>query len=448
VRRQGIEVESERYSGRSIIVPVLEWAPHRYRPMRMVHSFLLAFLALGVGFNLSVAKAGTLPEPRNVNVQLGPVSPHWILYFIFEPTAETSKYVLFDADNAEYKAWITAGYIPSLSVTPDGRQIVTADTFITGPERLRKDYISFYDSRNFGFSSKIDIPNTRAMMGSDNRTAIIGDGRILLMYTFTPASGITVVDIAKKSVVGNVDTTGCALLYSTGDSHVSMICGDGGFLTLKFDSNGQVVKRVRTKPLFDPNVDPLHENAAVIGHTFYFVSYLGDIYPVDLSGDEPVLRDRWSLTPRDRNKSPNPKANKPDEPWRPGGEQMLAGHAGRGELYVLMHPVSMSGKNDQKFPGTEAWVYDVGKKTRTRQIKLNGFMNTIFVTSDDKPLMVTGGADLLHGGHESDLPVSRQAIPSISDIQVYNAASGDFLREFKEIGISYGFRAAPGNEVK
>jgi len=397
-------------------------------------------------------RAGTLPEPLNQNTKIGPVSPHWILFFIFEPTAETSKYVLFDADNAEYKAWLTAGYIPSMSASPDGRQIYIADTFLEGPERLRKDYVSFYDTRDYSFIAKIDMPRTRAMMGSDNRSTVIGDGRFLLIYTFTPASGITVIDIAKRAVVGSVDTTGCSLLYSTGHSHATMICGDGGLLTVVFDSNGRVVKRIRTKPFFDPNTDPLHENATVIGGMHYFVSYLGDVYPVDLSGEEPVVHGHWALAPRAATE-PSASSDKKDGSkgeglWRPGGEQFLASHAGRGELYVLMHPVAMSGPNDQKFPGTEVWVYDIASKARTRRIKVDGLMNTIIVTADDQPLIVMGGSDLLHGGHEADLPASRQAIPIVSDIQIYSAATGTFLREFKEIGITYGMRPAPGNEVK
>lgn len=405
-------------------------------------SALCLLVLIGVGHGSPQAQAEPGPEPLSETLELGPVSPHWVLYFMFEPSAEISKYVLFDADTANYKAWITTGYLPSLQQSPDGRELYVADTFLDGPERLRRDVVSFYDTRDYSFSAKIEMPrNRRAMMGPQFRTALVNEGRLLLVFNF-PRHGVSVIDTRARTVVAEVETPGCSLLYPTGERGVSMICGDGGLLTLQFDSGGQVREQVKSEPFFDPNVDPVHENAAVIGGTWYFLSYSGDVYPVDLSGDEPVFHEVLALL---GSETRQPSENDDSGPWRPGGVQPIAAHASRGEIYVLMHPVAMSGAHDHTFPGTEVWVFDTANGERLRRLPLNDLMNTVFVTADDEPLMVTSGISLLYGGEDAQVPGNREVIPTVSSIQVYDAATGEYLREMKEAGMTYYFETAPGS---
>ena len=38
-------------------------------------------------------------------------------------------------------------------------------------------------------------------------------------------------------------------------------------LTLHLDSNGRLAKRISSEPFFDPDVDPVNENAAALGRT-------------------------------------------------------------------------------------------------------------------------------------------------------------------------------------
>jgi hypothetical protein len=105
----------------------------------------------------------------------------------------------------------------------------------------------------------------------------------------------------------------------------------------------------------------------------------------------------------------------------------------------------MSGQNDHAFPGTEVWVFDAAGKTLKRRIPLKAMANTVYVTLDDHPLMITSGISVLHGDRDSKIPPAMQVMGLTSDIQVYDAATGEFLREAKELGMTYYFQAAPGS---
>ena len=63
--------------------------------------------------------------------------------------------------------------------------------------------------------------------------------------------------------------------------------------------------------------------------------------------------------------------------------QLAATHAGRGELYVIVHPTSWSeGKGDHDFPGPEVWVYDVETRQRVRRLKLGFEIRYDFIYPD------------------------------------------------------------------
>ena len=434
--------------------------PTRYALWRNTGSWCLGVLCL-LTIIASAAPSGADPphglQPHNI--ELGSPSPHWVLYGMFESQAETSKYVLLDADTAKYKAWLSTGFLPSLQQSPDGREIYVADTYLDGPERLRRDVLSIYDASDYSFSSKLEMPeNSRAMMGPRATTALIDDGRFLVLFTFTPATGIRVMDTSARRFVAEVATPGCSLVYPTGKRGVSMLCGDGRMPTLHFDSSGQLTKRVTGEPFFDPDVDPVQENAGVIEGTWYFPSYSGKIYPVDLSRDEPVFHEPWALVDHDSEPKeeragfmskllPFLGQGKEEGSWHPGGVQLISTHAERGELFVLMHPRALSGDaNDHAFPGKEVWVYDISTKARTRRIKLNSLTNAIHVTADDQPLLVTAGVSVLHGeGKESHAPVAEEVVPVFSIVEVYDAVAGDYLRETKDTGIVWSIEAVSGS---
>jgi len=83
---------------------------------------------------------------------------------------------------------------------------------------------------------------------------------------------------------------------------------------------------------------------------FAFLSFLGEVHPVDFRGAQPTFAPTWSLV------SAAEKGR-----WRPGADQVGAIHRALGRLYVPMHP---GGEGTHKDGGTEIWVFDVASHQR------------------------------------------------------------------------------------
>jgi len=391
---------------------------------------------------------GGLPtEPTNVYKQLGPPSPHWVMYYAWD-AFEVSRHVILDADAAELKAHLSTGMFSSALPSSDGRQLYVADSMSHGPARTRRDYISVYDTNDYSLSRTLDLPkNRRALMGPISRIALVDDDRFLVVFNFTPGTGISVIDMETLSLVSEIETPGCYLTFPTGDRGVSMLCGDGRLLTVHLDAEGALDRRIISEPFFDPDVDPIMENGVEVGGTWYFPSRTGDVYPVDLSGEEPAFHEPWPLAgpPNTTDTSEATQATEGGgNAWLPGAPiQMAASNSLRGEFYVLMHPVEMSGgQGDFTFPGTEVWVYDAAKQNRTRRIVLENMATTIYVTADENPLLVASVIDPDHAVASDDGSVGK-LIPTL---EIYDAVTGEYLRRFADPGMAMVYvMGAPGS---
>jgi methylamine dehydrogenase heavy chain len=216
-----------------------------------------------------------------------------------------------------------------------------------------------------------------------------------------------------------------------------MLCGDGRLLTLHLDAEGQLAKRLVSEPFFNPDVDPIMPNGSDINGVWYFPSYDGMVYPVDLSKEVPTFGNPWPLG--DEVATDEAEA----ERWMPGGPLLLMGsNPPRNELYVLMHPVSMSqGVGDFGFPGTEVWVFDAERQVRVRRQALRNMATNIFVTADEKPLLLASVID------PERYVASEDGVQKVLvTVEVYDAVTGEYLRRFSDPGAAIvRMRAAPGS---
>jgi methylamine dehydrogenase heavy chain len=381
------------------------------------------------------------PDPPGVSETVGAPTPHWTYYLDFQLGNFHGRYVLIDADNAEFLAHISAGQMPSFVVAPDASEVyVSETTYSYGSRGPRHDLVTVYDTTHYAAQAHIELPTgKRALMASLRRMTLLGDPRFLAIYNYTPAASLSIVDLEERRHVGETPSPGCHLAFPTGERGVSMLCGDGSVATLVFDERGEHLRTHHSEPFFDPDVDPLKTNAVRIGSSWYFVSYSGDVYPVDLSGERPVFEPFWPLVDREEpgllesifnlGRAVFTLGQVP--PWKPGGMQLAAGHSGRNELYVIMHPTLWSGGvGDHDFPGPQIWVYDVERREPVRRLSLNGVAISIGITQDDQPLLLVAGANIeteeLH-------------------LEIYDAVSGEFLREMFEFGETpFAFEPALG----
>jgi len=370
----------------------------------MIHKTLIAVFCLLV----TGAQAELAPETGKVNTLAVPAPAHWVwVADIVFNHMEAGKSYLIDGDEGRFLAMISTGFGNIAPVLPrHGRELYSPETYYSrGTRGERTDLIVVYDAATLEPVAEVEIPPKRA---ASNPTlwhaALTDDDRFVLVYNFTPAQSVSVVDVAARTFVGEIEAPGCALVYPSGPRRFHMICGDGSLLTVHLDDEGRERIKTRSQPFFDPNGDFVTEKPVRHGDRFLFASVNGDVVPVDVSGETPRFEPRWSmLDDADRAAS-----------WRIGGLQHFAVHQPTGRLYALMH---QGGVDTHKDPGTEVWVFDLAARKRVQRIALENIATALQVTQDDEPLLFT-------------------AFAGSPTLDVYDAGSGDLLRTVAEIGLT------------
>lgn len=354
------------------------------------------------------AAYGDVPNDPMLQVQSlpQPIPPHWVWVndFVF-PHMVSGKAMLVDGDSGRFVGELDTGFgamrvVPSL----DGKVIYSPETYFSrGTRGERTDVVTLYDPAHLSVLSEIIVPPKRSSnMPMLANAQLTDDGRFLLVYNFNPAQSVTVVDTRTRKFVGEIETSGCALIYPSGPRSFFSICADGALLHTVLNDSGAAQSSERTQPLFDVEHDPVTEKGVRLGDTWYFVSFGGTMYPVKIDKGQLKLQQRWSLLDADEQAAH----------WRPGGLQQLAVHAATNRLYSIMHRGPLETHKD---PGREVWVYDPARQTRIQKITLKNNAGSIQVSRDAQPLLFSIFIDS-------------------NVLDIYEALSGRYLRSVADIG--------------
>lgn len=327
-------------------------------------------------------------------------SPHWILVNDFNgPGTVDSKVYLYDADTGRMLGMLSTGvWRNAVETASDFATIYSPETYYArGTRGERVDAVTFYDGRTLAVRGEAVIPPRRAS-GLPHRSysGISDDGRFVYVANMTPAYSVSVVDTAAVAFASEIETTGCAMVYPTGNRAFASLCGDGTLQNVTIDDGGALVARHRSPRFFDPEQDPVTEKAVRIGNVWYFVSFNGVVHAIDVTEPVPALAQSWSLFSDDER----------DQEWRVGGIGLIAAHADLRRLFVI---VNQDGPHSHKNPGKAVWVYDIDSRKRLQQIELIEPAGAIAVSRDDEPLLYA----------------TSMALPAIF---VYDARSGKHLR--------------------
>ena len=361
---------------------------------------------------------GAAPLPADLGgavATLPATSPHWVWVndFVF-PHMTDGQARLIDGDSGRFLGMLSTGYgFTRIVLAREGNVIFSPETYFSrGTRGTRTDVVSLYDPAKLTAVGEIVIPPKRAsnmpMMANSELT---DDGRFLLIYNFTPAQSVTVVDTHSRTLVGEIETAGCALDFPTGPRSFFSICGDGTLLNVHLDDTGHATTRERSARVFDIKNDPATEKGVRIGNTWYFVSYSGVLYPIQITAQGLIPGARWSLI------NPADQAEK----WRPGGLQQLTAHAGLNRLYSIMH---RGGPETHKDPGREVWVYDLARHTRIQRIAMKNDSGSIQVSRDPQPLLFS-------------------IFIESTSLDVYDASSSAWLRSVENVGTTPTIMVVP-----
>jgi methylamine dehydrogenase heavy chain len=400
---------------------------------------LAAAVWLAVAAGAAPARAELAAERIGGEVTLPqPPRPHqvWVADLLLRRTA------LVDADDGRFLGMLSAGVGAITPVFSQARgEIYLPETYYSrGTRGERTDVVTIYDTATLRPGTEIVVPPKRADIVRNTALAtLLDDGRFLVLYDFTPATSVSVVDVVARRFVGEIQTPGCSLVYAAGPRRFAMVCGDGSLLLVRLDAEGREAGRARSARFFDPIHDPVTEKAVRVGDQWLFVSFGGIVHPVDLGGEAPQFGETWSLLDGDARAAS----------WRIGGTQHLAVHAASGRLYELVH---QGGPDGHKDPGTEVWVYDLATHERVQRIVLENLSAAFvaqrmgvesrigrWVLDHAVPSAGTDSIAVTQDDHPLLLAVSMLA----GTIGVYDARSGELLRNVADVGLAPGALQAP-----
>jgi len=337
-------------------------------------NLILVLVCAFAGLFVPKLASAQLPADQMTTLKLGDPTPEWVYVLDVQFPVLSSKVWIIDGATNKMLGQVSSGYVANFEVSPDHKELYTADTFYSrGWRGDRNDFITIFDAHTLQVTGEVAIPPKRLLIISKrNVTAVTPDGKFLLISNMTPATSVSVVDLKARKFAGEIDTTGCTQVLVGGNRRFSSICADGAMLSVTINDKGKEVGRKRSPQLFDPDKDPLFDQPAMAGGMIFFDSYHGQILPIDISGEQAAAQPAWSVL------------GDADKGWRPGGWQTIAASADGSKLYVLMH---QGGEWTHKQFGKEVWVFDAKTHQRLEKITLTTPGYSIRVTNEPKPLL-------------------------------------------------------------
>jgi methylamine dehydrogenase heavy chain len=289
------------------------------------------------------------------------------------------------SDSREVKAQLQARDSTTLLVSDKRPEIYTADTvWSRGVRGTRTDFITIYDSQTLDPTGEIVLPGTKRALvtAMEGMFAFTDDQRLALVFNFTPAASVTVVDLVKRQPLGEIEIPGCMLIYPSGQRGFSTLCSSGSLLSIRLDAAGAVAARSETKRFNQLDTDPLFTASAVLDGVRYFPSLHGRVQPIGMKGDDVQVLQDWPLV----------SAEEKAADWRPSGWQLIASDDKK-LLYVLMQADAQEGTH--KDPANEVWVFNAATKTRVRRMRLVRPGSSVALTHGaDQLLLVQAGQRL------------------------------------------------------
>ena len=362
-----------------------------------VLSFLLTLSIFSAGAFAQVP-LDTIPNSRTLP---GEYPESWVIVQDFNyPTMVLGGYIIIDvaAKTDQVKGQFQGAQFAGLAWSKKRAELYVAESYYenVGYGR-RSDLVTIYEQANLQAIGQVPLPgNKRAFMSPRTAmTRLTGNERFLLLYNFTPAASVTVVDMEQRIVAGEVQIPGCTFIYPYADQSFFTLCGDGSLAHFTLNEAGNVAEEGLTDPFNDIDSDAMYMTPGVFDQVFYFPTQLGKLQPVSLSGAEPEILPSWSLISEEEKQ----------ERWRPVKRETVDVDRS-GTLYVLMHRVEEDGS---RIGGTsEVWSFDPTARKRIGRIGLRKDASALAVTGEDSPHLV-----LLSG----------------NGFGVYDAKTGEFIQE-------------------
>jgi methylamine dehydrogenase heavy chain len=318
------------------------------------------------------------------------------------------KVVILDiaASSHNYKGQISTGFFGSFIPSTHHNEIYSAETYYSrGTRGKRVDVLSIWDNATLSVSNEIELPyKKRAQTVSQkNSIQLIDEDKYMLIFNFTPAASVSVIDMLEHKILHEVEIPGCSLIYPSGKRGFSTLCTDGSMVSIQLDTQGKISQENNVKSFFNVDEDPLFEKYARINDIGYFPTFHSYMQPVELAESVAKPQLKWDLL----------TASEREQNWRPGGWQIISGHP-NGQIFLLMHKDGVNGSH--KNGGSQVWIYDTNQQKKIKEITLKTHGISLEVTKGKQPLLAVTNANMM--------------------IDVYDVNSAELLRTLSIGGVN------------
>ncbi|WP_226554410.1 amine dehydrogenase large subunit [Celeribacter naphthalenivorans] len=369
----------------------------------MMKSKTAAFVALVALTGSAFAQDAIEPETLTVKetIDEGPN-----LFVLSQEWKGPSSINVLGAEDFAMKGNMGPGTTAQMVLSADGKTMYTTSVYF---ERYTYGSITnvfhTWDVDTLKIKGEFEFGDKMAHVESQPALlALSSDEAYALAQNATPATSVSVIDIAAGSALAEIPTPGCwGIFPSTSGMKFTTICGDGTFQTYSYAADGTFGDPGKSEKIFDVDDDALFTNGVRVGDTLVYVSYNGNLYVVDDSGEVPVLSETIALTEGVLGK------------WAPSGSELIAYNAPTNTAFVLMHSGSYDGSH--KNGAEQIWAVDMDSKTVVGRAAAH-HENGLIVTQTEEPM--------LYGANEE------------GEVYLYSVEMGDevFLEVAEEFNIA------------
>ncbi|MBD9527340.1 amine dehydrogenase large subunit [Paracoccus sp. PAR01] len=281
------------------------------------------------------------PETLTIEKTIAP-GPN-VLVMDFGMVGSSPVYV-FGSEELKLKGNIGTGSFGQMVLSKDGKTLYTVSAYL---ERYvygdidavihEWDLQTMTAKREFEINDKFGHAESQPGL-----LTLADDEKFLLVQNATPATSVTVVDLAKGADIAEVPTPGCwTAIPAVEGRRFTSICGDGTLASYGFEADGTFTKPVKSAQIFDADKDALFANPLRVGSKLVYLSFGGNFLVVDDSAETATLEKTVSIEGGE---------------WAPGGSEVMTYHAPSNTIFVMMHKGAFDGSH--KNPAEEIWAVD------------------------------------------------------------------------------------------
>lgn len=331
------------------------------------------------GLAASAAAEGEfVPETLTIEERIAP-GPN--VFVLDQAWSGPSRINVLGAADFAMKGNLTPGTTTQMALSADGRTLYTASVYmkrmVYGPLEA---VVHEFDVDTLGIKREIAISEKLAQVESQpGLLALSADEAYLLAQNATPATSVSVVDLAAGKQIAEIPIPGCWTIEpATTGRKFTTLCGDGKLRSYTFEPDGSFSEPAASAPIFDADKDALFSNAVRYEGDLLFASFKGDIYRVSDAEAAPKLVEII------------PVAAGVEGAWAPGGSEVIAVSPAHGVAFLLMHSGAEDGSH--KNGAEEIWAFDLAAKKLLYRSVANA-ENSITVTRGESPVIYATSAE-------------------------------------------------------